>query len=142
MDRLRVFADDIAFVIASLCKIARVYRAFRAIALGTNLKVKANKCAVIPLFCLPADCNEQAPGYIAAACVSKALRAHAPDWRGFAVSLCVKHLGVWMGPRSRDVFWREAMAKFADRAQRLGGTPLVASVTAVEYSVRILPVLS
>jgi hypothetical protein len=125
------FADDLAAVLFQLHRSLRVlYQLFNLLLRATGLAINPRKTVIVPL------------GSSTLFTVKRYVLENLPAWAAFRIDDCGKLLGVWIGPGSMEKRWRDATAKFSDRARDSKATHFAIEETIRHYRVHALSVLS
>lgn len=131
-----LLADDTAVVVDRVQQLVGVRAAFEAYAAATALRLKEEKCVLIPLI---RDSTDAAT----IEAYHQLIAAEVPKWRGFRVALSATYLGVPVGPNVTPLErWRKPMQKYADRVAELARSPLSPPAAVVHHvQVYAAPVL-
>ena len=131
---IRACADDIGGSLARLEVLKSVFPIFETAREVAGLTLKPAKCIIVPLYAkFSAHIVET---------IRLWLHAHIPQWSKFQIKPTAKYLGFWLGPAANTMQWTEAGNKWLGRGRDIADAKYPASVTAREYNVKAVPVLS
>ena len=138
---LRACADDIGVAVKSLSAFKHMFPIFDLAEALAGLTLKPSKCILIPT---SEPFSEELVRYTQAWLVS-----NIPGWSKFSIKSCGKYLGFFLGPQTKQVQWKEPLAKFSSRAQALNKTHNAVSINSylfnscctsvVQYKAQLLP---
>ena len=132
---LTACADDIGIVLRSIELAPQIAALFDKFAALATLKLKAEKCVIVPVAIADAEAfKAQVLEYLVAQC---------PQWANFLFKAYSTYLGWLIGPAATPALqWKEAIEKFAKRSEQIGATSIPAVIGARLYGQRAVPVLS
>lgn len=111
-DAVFAFADDIAICIRSVTQLAAVHRAFNAFSTATSLRLKPEKCVLLPLRVHGWGVDDQTAAY------ADLLKRTVPEWQNFQICGEAKYLGFVVGPRATlQSQWKAPVEKYETRVR-------------------------
>ena len=129
----RAFADDIAMVLDSIHKLAKVAKTSKIFASASGLHVKAKKCAIVPLG-RRLECGLKSE-------IRKFLDLHISHWSDFAVEASARYLGYILGPDALTSRWSAAADKWESRTRQLAVAGIACSIAFRHYNSRAVSTL-
>ena len=131
---VRACADDIGVSLRKLQDVIFFEQIFSRFTKISGLSLNAKKCVII-LTCISASKSN-------VEFVRKWLSHNVPAWQNMIICDGAKYLGIFLGPKVKQLLWKKPLEKFKDRVNNIHSLHLPANLAKAQFTNRALPILA